>query len=323
MILPEHDPSTEYSEFTYDANGNLKFVRDPRNNTTEYEYDRANRRTKTKPPIITIPSTEPQRQATTAYVGRTRVETDLAEKVTIFENDELGQLVRVTDAHGKQTTYAYDEMGNRITQTDAEGRVTRFEYDKLGRETKRTLPLGAFETKTYGLDGLETHTDFNGATTTFEYDPVTGRLATRDYPSMTDVDFTYFDDGRRHTVTDGRGVTTYGYDERRRLTSLEYPGGTRRLEYEYDNNGFRTLLRARLPGPLVLETHFTPDGNNRLKDVTDPEGRIYGHGYDANGNRLSLKSQVGTLYEVTTDYLHDEQNRLRDLTTTGPGVSVI
>jgi YD repeat-containing protein len=67
------------------------------------------------------------------------------------------------------TQYAYDEVANRISQRDANQHTTLFEYDAMGRRSKRTLPAGQFETFSYDADGnLQTHTDFNVKTTTFQ-----------------------------------------------------------------------------------------------------------------------------------------------------------
>ena len=43
---------------------------------------------------------------------------------------------------------------------------------------------------------------------------------------VTQVIYTYTPAGQRETVTDERGVTTYGYDLRDRLISVENPDGS-------------------------------------------------------------------------------------------------
>src|SRR6185436_16694973 len=89
-----------------------------------------------------------------------------------------------------------------------------------------------------------------------------------------------------------------------------YPDG-RTLEYDYDGNGNRTTLKAKVGGQ-TLTTSFLYDAANRLDLVTDPAGRVYDHGYDPAGNRKSLAYPNG----VTTTYSYDDLNRLRNLTTT-------
>ena len=289
-------------------------MKDPKGYTTTYEYDRANRRTKTLFPD------QPQTFTLTTYdgLGRRKSERDQAGKVTEFRYDALGQLKEVEDARDKVTRYEYDEVGNRTKQIDARLRETKFEYDKLGRETKRILPGGAFETKEYWPDGsLKTRVDFLNRTTTYAYHPLTGRLTSRTYPGPTTVAFTYWDDGRRKTAEDARGITHYGYDVRGRLKTLTYPEG-RELEYGYDANGNRTSLTATGIAPAPIVTTFTYDDASRLDHVIDPEARIYDHGYDPNGNRESLAYPNGAL----TQYTYNTLNRLTDLSTMRQGVTI-
>ena len=49
------------------------------------------------------------------------------------------------------------------------------------------------------------------------------------------VSFTYWPTGKRQTMTDASGTTTYNYDNQDRLTSKQTPQGT--LTYLYDAAG--------------------------------------------------------------------------------------
>jgi len=290
--------------FAYDANGNQVAFTDARRNTFTYEYDALNRRTRT-----IFPDDTDQHTVYDA-LGRRIAETDQAEITTLFGYDKLGRLISVTDALSQTTTYAYDEVGNRIRQTDALSHTTTFAYDKLGRQITRTLPLGALETMAYDDAGnLRSHTDFKGATIVYAYDDFNNRLVRRTYPDGSSVVFTYTPTGRRKTVVDARGTTTYDYDSRDRLISLTYPDG-RRLDYGYDAQGNRTSLAALVAG-TTLTTTYTYDALNRLATVADPAGRVYTHTYDLNGNRESLSYPNG----IVTTYAYDRLNRLTNLVT--------
>ena len=302
--------------FAYDGNGNQTAITDPRGNVLRFEYDTLNRLTRTVFPDGT------DRTITYDALGRRTAETDQAGNTTSFAYDALGRLTAVTDALGQVTSYAYDELGNRVAQTDANGHTTSFAYDAVGREIRRTPPpVGSdpagSETRVYDLAGnLVQHTNFNGQTRIFEYD-AQNRLTARRLPDGSSFTFTYTATGRRATVIDARGTTTYSYDERDRLTALGYPDG-RSLLYDYDAAGNRIALTARI-GTTNLTTTYTYDALNRLDVVTDPDGRSYGHGYDANGNRASLAYPNG----VTTAYTYDPLNRLTDLTSRDSGGGVI
>jgi RHS repeat-associated protein len=289
------------TDFEYDAAGNQVSVTDARRQTTRFVYDEAGKIVQTLLPEGTT------RQVDHDALGRRTAETDQAGKVTRFGYDPLGRLITVTDALAQVTRYAYDELGNRTSQTDANAHTTRFEYDTLGRMTRRVLPDGAAESMAYDLAGnLTGKTDFAGRTIIFTYD-LANRLTTKTYPGGSTVGFTYTATGRRATVLDARGTTSYGYDSRDRLVDMGYPDG-RRLTYGWDENGNRTEVTAHVGGQ-VLTSQFGYDALNRLDTVIDPQGRVYQHGYDANGNRASVAYPNG----VATTYAYDQLNRLTGL----------
>ena len=78
---------------------------------------------------------------------------------------------------------------------------------------------------------------------------------------------------------------------RDRWQSLTYPDG-RKLEYAYDGNGNRTLLKATVAGPRPGLRPYTYDDASRLDLVTDPASNTYDHGYDNNGNRRAWSTRT-------------------------------
>lgn len=134
------------------------------------------------------------------------------------------RLAAETHPESGQTTYAYDEAGQLVRKTYARGTVFDYSYDANDRlrlvaagdsVTEITYEPGTDERRTMRLDGL---------TTTFGYEPATGRLESR-----TDVV-----DGRAYRVA-------YAYDLEDRLTRLTYPSG-RRVGYDYDAAGRLTRV---------------------------------------------------------------------------------
>src|SRR4029450_12983911 len=129
--------------------------------------------------------------------------------------------------------------------TNANGRTTRFEYDAMNRIIKRVMPLGMSELFTYDQIGnVATQTDFRGKQTNYEYDTM-GRLPVkRPDPTLNepDVVFTYTPTGRRETMVDVSGTTTYTYDDRDRLFTKQTPAGT--LTYGYDAADNVTSIRS-------------------------------------------------------------------------------
>jgi YD repeat-containing protein len=64
---------------------------------------------------------------------------------------------------------------------------------------------------------LQTVTHFDGVQTTYTYDPL-NRLLSRTTQGAP-VSFTYTVTGKRHTMIDASGTTTYGYNSSDQLTT--------------------------------------------------------------------------------------------------------
>ena len=311
------DALNNVTSFSYDNAGNQTSVTDALNHTTQYVYDSANRRIQTIYPDQTSDSI--------AYdsLGRQSAKTDQGGKTTQFGYDSIGRLATVTQfLNGSPlvTSYGYDELGNRISQTDANGHVTRVAYDQLGRRTSRTLPLGMSET--YGYDAVGNMTsrkDFNGHTSTFTYDSM-NRLKTKAADPFfstgscagglcgaTQITFNYNNVGRRTSMTDASGSSSYTYDTRDRLLTKASPAGT--LTYTYDAAGNILTLKSSNAGGASMT--YTYDQLNRLATVTDASG-LTSYTYDAVGNLGGFTYPNG----VQTGYGYDALNRLTRMQST-------
>ena len=292
------------TSYTFDAAGNVSTMTDAKGNVTRYEYDANNRRTRVVHPDNTA--------EVTAYdaAGRVGSKTDQASKITRFEYDREGRLVKVIDALGQETRYAYDEVGNLRSQTDANNRTTAFEYDRAGRRVKRTLPLGMSEALAYDAAGnLTGRTNFKGEVTTYAYDSM-NRL-TRKAPdarlNQPAVVFTYGPTGKRASMVDATGTTTYTYDTRDRRLTKQTPQGT--LTYTYDATGrLAGMSSSNAEGVSVA---YTYDALKRLSAATDhhQQGGTTSYSYDANGNLAAYALPNG----VQSAFTYNSLNRLTNL----------
>jgi RHS repeat-associated protein len=285
--------------FAYDGYGNQTSMTDANGHTTTYLYDGRNRRTKSTYPDSTSDS------VTYDGLARTIVKTNQAGRTTQFGYDSLGHLSSVTDALSQITKYGYDEVSDRISQTDANGHVTTFSYNQVALRIGRSLPGGQTESFTYDAYGNElTHTDFNGKITTYTYDAL-NRLLTQVPDSSfhaPTVSFTYTATGKRASMNDAVGATSYTYDQLDRLTAKTAPQGT--LNYNHNAAGGLTQLQAG-----ALTAAYTYDADNRLASVAEASTGTTSLSYDAAGNLLTTTYPNG----VAHDYTYDTLNRLTDL----------
>jgi YD repeat-containing protein len=309
-ILPDNTPDDDsdnprrYS--IYDGAGRLVEEVDERGNSTFYGYDDAGRNTKV---------------------------TDALGNETVYEYDNRGQRTAMIDARGNRTEYVYDAAGRLLTTLHPNDTESSVSYDALGQKVAETDPAGRttqFEYDAAGrliavIDALgqrTAHTDFKGQTVEFTYD-VLSRPVETIYPDGSTVETRYAPNGQVWEIevscspapcsVEGKdvGVTVHQYDERDRLTRIDYPDG-RWIEYDYDEAGNRTELRT-----ANQRTRYAFDALNRLSTVTAcanadcSSGDTTTYQYNEVGSRRLVQHANGT----TTEYQYDSLNRLTLLTT--------
>jgi RHS repeat-associated protein len=293
---------------TYDAGGREITRTNALNRTTKFVYDNLDRIVET-----IFPDQKSIKVEYDAF-GNIIAQTDQANRTTSFEYDALNRLTAVVDAKQQRMEYKYDEAGNLISQEDAKDRVTKFEYDGFGRRTAVVRPLlQRLETVYDKVGNIKRTTDFNGETIEYEYDSL-NQLKTQHFLSENrSVQFTYTPTGRRETVTDGRGITAYDYDERGLLLSRMEPDNTL-ISYTYNQAG-------------LVETIVTPSGTttyrydslNRLEKVIEPNNQETIYTYDEVGNLKNISLPNGT----AQTYSYDELNRLKYLENKDPQDNIL
>jgi RHS repeat-associated protein len=280
---------------TLNALGAPTSVVDANGRTTTFAYDPAGRLVQT-----TFADGSSVRQTWDALGRRTSIVNEEGQ-ATHFAYDGLGRLVSVSGLAG-DATYTYDEAGNLLTQTDALGRVTRLRYDASNRLVERQHPGGETERFAYDAVGnVVAYTRPDGTTITLTYDAM-NRVVRKSLPGGAAIVTTYNADGSRATVTDARGVTTYGYDTAGRIASITHPGGEV-VTTARDANGNLATLAS--PAATI---GYGYDALNRLIRVTAPEGQSRAF-YDPAGNRVRTTHANG----MATDATFDARNRLTQL----------
>ena len=216
-------PDGKSASYRFDDAGRKTSFIDANGRETTYAYDARDRLIRT---TFVDGSTL---ESTYNSLDRVLTSKDQEGRILRYTYDDVGNVLTVTDEKGQITQYGYDALDNMSSMTNANGRTTTFEYDALSRVIKRTMPLGMSELYTYDQVGnLATLTDFRGKQTSYEYDAMDRLLTKRPDPTLGEpnISFAYTPTGRRSSMIDASGTTTYTYDDRDRLLNKVTPQGT-------------------------------------------------------------------------------------------------
>lgn len=300
------DGAGNHSFTAYDAVGQVTSVTDPTNHATVYGYDLMGRQSSVTDPMENVTQFEYDN------AGRLTDKVDANNIVTHFEYDDLGRLTAVVENFqagidptaeiNVRTEYTYDANGNRLSITDGNQHVTEFTYDELNRLASEQDPLDHTWTYQYDkLDNLISTTDANQAVTLFDYDEGS-RLTGIDYTDDSDVTFAYDAGGRRTSMVDSVGTTTWAYDDLNRIEQVTDPFDSQ-VYYAYDEASNRT--RAVYPG---MDVEYDYDSANRLTAVHDATKNTL-YEYDLSGRLSKILRPNG----VDTAYTYDPVGRLTGL----------
>ena len=214
---------------------------------------------------------------------------------TTYGYDAVGSRASLDYANGTRTSYAYDPLnrllelshfdttdtlidrhtytlganGNRLQHAELNGRTVDYAYDDLSRlltEAVTDSTLGNRSASwTYDSVGnrlTQVETDTAGSTTTtYVYDNndrLTSETATGTAPSATS--YSYDNNGNTLSHTADGIKTTYAYDSRNRLISLN----AGQVTYRYDANGIRMSETA-----AGLTTNYLVDPSRDYAQVIE------------------------------------------------------
>ena len=294
--------------YAHDADSQCISMTDAKQRVTTYTYDARGRQLTT--------TTPDSRTVTKTYdgLGNVLTVTDEEDRTTSYAYDVANQLTTVTDSLNEVTQYGYDLSGNRTSQTDANGHTTQYVFDSLSRRTSRTLPAGQTESFTYdAVSNKISRTDFNGRTTGFAYDSLNRLLSRTPDPffNAAPITFTYTPTGKRASMTDPTGVTSYTYTNRDQVLSKATPQGN--LAYTYDLFGnVVSVLSSNANGTSVA---YAWDADNRLSTVTDNRTNgVTNYTYDPTSQLSTMQYPIGVAHAFT----YDNRDRPINLNVTGP-----
>lgn len=157
------------SQVTYDANGNVRGIRDALGNWTSFDRDGFGQAWK-----VTSPVTDTAVEYTYDTAGNLRTKTDARGKLTTYVYDNLNCLLSIQPGAMTAMTFEYD--------TDRQGFLYEV-IDEAGTHTFTRNEAGEIRARTSIVDGTT-------LTMSYTYDN-RGRVDVMTYPSGLNVDYDY------------------------------------------------------------------------------------------------------------------------------------
>ncbi len=303
-IVAVTNANGETIRFEIDALGRKTAAIDPKGFRTEFQYDANNNL------ICTIDA-----NALAGLHPKNTLGCSISQQY-----DELGRVIKTTDALNGETRYSYDFTGNRLSITDPENKPYSFAYDELGRLISETDHSG--KVSTYLVDEAGNpyqKTNRLGEVSKYTYDTA-NRLTRIDYLKDNSAE-TYSYDAAGNKASSANNLVGYSfiYDRLNRLTKkLDSRNG--QLIFTYDKVG-NLLTKTTYQNTT---THYQYNAANRLVSLSnldylqadyqlDPAGRVLSRvsnsgarslmQYDANG-WLSKLSQYDSANALVNEAIY-------------------
>lgn len=339
----------KYTRYLYNDQGQVTHIWGDSVYPVQYEYDGYGQRTKmhtfqggTGWNGATWPATGTGDITTWYYdeaTGLLAGKEDAAGKMVTYTYTAAGQLKTRTWARSKagitlSTTYIYDPKTSELTAIDYSDTTVdvHFTYDRLGRQETITDAVGVRtftyngalqldyesitglydKTITRNYDALGRSSGFTADadyTTTYDYEPATGRLnsVSWDVGGVTgNTTYGYLPHSNLlQSATFGSGqVTTYGYEPNRNLKTrvANQFGAALISQYDYSYDAIGRRENVQNSGSAFTESGFNLYGYNDRNELTASERYLgmsladtgqpvteetRGYGYDNIGNRAS------------------------------------
>jgi RHS repeat-associated protein len=330
-----HDAAGQLVARTNGVDETIRIGRDLLGNITEnrtsagitsFTYDPAGR-------VLTAGNRDTVCEFQRDILGRVLAETCNGRTVS-STYDALGRRVRRVTPSGADSTWDYDPNGPP-SSVSTSGHVLRFTHDPAGREIRRALDNNVMLTQAWDVNHRPTSQTITagGPGTPQE----TRLLQRRDYAHSLDGYLTDIDDlldgPRGYTLDPARRIVAiqgsdwqehYAYDPAGNITdaawptlraetsdnpnsaaqgSREYDGTLIRragaIRYEHDAQGRVTLRQQKRLSGKPRTWRYTWDADDRMTDVTTPDGQHWHYLYDPFGRRIAKQHLLddGTVVE--------------------------
>jgi len=201
---------------------------------------------------------------------------------TLFNYNQVGEIMRVVDPEGLETTFTYDIGGRRLSQVHPDRGETTYSYSKAGQL------VNVWNNNLNNNGGVPIHY-------VYHYNRLTN-ITLPDIPAGSNpANVTYFygasgnNAGRIIEKQDGTGVSYYEYGRMGEVIN--------ELRYVY---GFYMPT-------LKFDTSYQYDNWNRIRNIVYPDGETVEYQYDLGGNLKYIVNDQGYEYVKSLKYDHYEQ----------------
>ena len=244
-------------------------------------------------------------------------EVSSAEGTIVYQYDEQGYLVSVTNVNGDVVSYTYDAYGNKTSMTYPDGRTVSYTYDRMNRMTSVTGLDGDVTRYAYDAAGRRVETASSTLTTAYSYDSV-GNLLTQATSGASEIAFSYSynkngyitGEVRKENGTTTTTTSTYAYDALGQLTSFLQSTGYEE-QYAYDKAG--NMTEKVLTGTDGIETALKMSYNkgNQLTTMVNGKDKI-AYTYDKNGSMVTKVLTSQAYGKLTDAYAYNALDQLTE-----------
>ncbi len=279
LLIVDGPGGTRLRTLSYGPDGRIASITDGTGRTTAISSNVNARST-----IVTSPSgrlTTLTTYGADGYPASVEEAFDGRSRVTSYEYDAEGRVVRTTKPLGRVETLTYDAAGNVTSRTTPRNETWSFAFNSLNLPTTTTAPDGAV-VESYSYDAF-------------------GNVTAAAKRNGTVVAYVNDSRGLPLTATDSFGTTTFQFDDNQQLVRLMDPaGGVTTMSYDASGR----LISTRNPAGEI--TRFQRDTLDQLVRVTAANDSAYALSYDALGRLASVTDTAGR----TSRYEYDAANRL-------------
>lgn len=203
--------------------------------------------------------------------------TNTVTRITTYDYDKAGNLIKETDPNGNSITYTYDAYNRLISIEDKEKAKSRVFYDEIGNVIKEILP-----------ENYDSQSD-NGLGTTYTYDPMNRLTKIVDAQGNIVQKNIYDINGLLIKRIDAEGYKSSSSDTTR------YG-----IEYTYDiGNRIKAITTPESKLKGELSTSYTYDALDNVSTYTDGEGNttVYERDLWGRATKITDAEGVDTYYE--------------------------